>query len=71
MEKEGFRRTIHLTDGPLFQLPTAEYNKSASLTTDQVLELAKKAAATTKKKFGVLVTKADGVRAWFGLQPAE
>jgi hypothetical protein len=66
MAKEGFSRTIQLTGGPLYQLPTAEYNKSGDTST-QVLELAKRAAARTGKKFSVLVTKADGNREWFNL----
>ena len=72
MAKEGFTRTIQLQgESTIYQLPTAEYNKSAELTTAQVLELAKKAAAKTGKKFSVLVTKADGRREWYNLTPVK
>jgi len=46
-------------------LPTAEYNynnATSKLDTEGVLNLAKKAATRTGKTFGVLVTKADGIR---------
>ena len=72
MAKDGFSRTIQLQDETtIYQLPTAEYNKSAELTTAQVLELAKTAATRTGKKFSVLITKADGRREWYNLTPVK
>jgi hypothetical protein len=72
MAKDGFTRTIQLQgETAIYQLPTAEYNKSAEPTTAQVLELAKKAATRTSKKFSVLVTKADGRREWHNLTPVK
>lgn len=76
MAKENFSRTIQLQgDTVIYQLPTAEYNYSKThtpeITTVQVLELAKKAATRTGKKFSVLVTKADGRREWFNLSPVK
>jgi hypothetical protein len=69
MAKEGFWRTISLQgENITYQLPTAEYNYSSdTLSSAQVLELAKKAATRTGKKFSVLVTKADGRREWYNL----
>ncbi|NOW94010.1 DUF2622 domain-containing protein [Mucilaginibacter sp. SG564] len=73
MEKEGFSRTIRLdSESVIYHLPTAEYNKSSdTLSTEQILELAKKAAARTNKTFSVLVTKADGRRYWHNLEPVK
>ena len=74
MAKEGFSRTIQLQgESTIYQLPTAEYNytktNTPESTTVAILELAKKAAAKTGKKFSVLVTKADGRREWHNLSP--
>ena len=75
MGKEGFWRTIQLTGGEVYQLPTAEYNfgsnTDSAITTKNVLELAKKAAARTGKIFMVLVTKSDGMREWYNLPKAN
>ena len=73
MEKEGFWRTIKLEgETTTYHLPTAEYNYSSNdKTTEQVLELAKKAATRTGKTFMVLVTKSDGRRYWHNLDPVK
>lgn len=69
MAKEGFSRTIKLSDETtVYHLPTAEYNIGGeSLTPEQVLDKAKRAATKTGKTFMVLVTKADGRRYWYNL----
>lgn len=51
----------------MYHLPPAEYNYSAHVSIGQVLELAKKAATRTERKFGILVTKSDGGREWYNL----
>ncbi len=65
MEKEGFTRTIQ-SSTKTYHLPTAEYNRSGTLTRDDVLESAKRAAGKTKKSYAVLVTESAG-RTWLGL----
>lgn len=68
MAKEGFNRTIHLSGEPTYHLPTAEYSIiSEDLTSQQVLDRAKKAATQTKKTFMVLVTKSEERRYWYNL----
>ena len=67
MFAENFFRVIESGDGVWYSLPTAEYEFSGDLTTGQVREAAKKAAATTGKKLAVLVTQSSG-RAWSGLE---
>jgi hypothetical protein len=67
MERRGFSRHISSDDGKTYKLPTAEYNRDANVTRDQVLEAAKAAATETGKTFAVLVTESDG-RTWIGLQ---
>jgi hypothetical protein len=77
MEKEGFRRTIKLDSEDItYHLPTAEYNYGKNnddkTTTEDVLNLAKKAADRTKLKYMVLVTKvADNRRYWYNLVPVK
>jgi len=66
MEQEGFDRTITSGDGVTYHLPTAEYYRSAQLTQQQVLDSAKRAAATTGKSYAVVVTESNGVT-WTGL----
>jgi hypothetical protein len=70
MAKDGFKRTISWESDPaIYVLPTAEYNLSADLTTQQVLDKAKVAARRAwRNSFGVVVTKADGPRKQFGLK---
>lgn len=57
MGKEGFSRTILGSDGITYELPTAEYVIAGSLTTQQVLDRVKRAAAVTGKSYSVLVSE--------------
>jgi hypothetical protein len=66
MARRGFSRLITSDDGITYQLPTAEYDRSGNLTTQQVLDAAKSAAAETGKSFGVLVSDAPR-RMWYNL----
>lgn len=66
MSVEGFRRTIKGDDGIWYQLPTAEYSYSGSVTIADVLAKARRAAEKTGKSSGILVS--EYVRAtWSGL----
>ncbi len=69
MEKEGFSRTIVSNQGATYNLPTAEYYRSSQLTIDQILASAERAAASTRKNYGVIVTESNGIR-WNGLPVA-
>lgn len=66
MEEEGFERTITSDKGVTYYLPTAEYYRDVHLTRQEVLESAKRAAVTTGKRYGVVVTESNGVT-WIGL----
>ena len=66
MERQGFSRLITADDGRTYQLPLAEYDGTANLTSMQVLGVAQNAANSTGKKNAVLVTEAKS-RAWSGL----
>jgi hypothetical protein len=61
MENEGFRRTITGDEG--------EYHLVGDITEDQVLQRAKRAAATTGKSYSILVT--EGSRKWWNLKKVE
>ena len=63
MEQKGFSRQIISDDGKTYQMPWAEYNGSANLSSAQVRDIAKAAADTTGSVF---VTEAV-TRAWVGL----
>jgi hypothetical protein len=64
MEIEGFTRTIEGSDGKLYQLPTAEYNRvDDGLTKEQVMEDAKSAASSTGREYWILVTESKA-RTW-------
>jgi hypothetical protein len=67
MEDEGFARRISSDDGELYHLPTAEYYREGDLSRQDVLDEAKSAVAKTKKKAGILVTRARSFK-WFGLK---
>ncbi len=70
MEKVKFYRTIKYQGAKeSYQLPHAEYNISSELDTDDIRDLAVKAASTAWADFGVLVTKSDGPRRWHNLKP--
>lgn len=66
MEQKGFSRQITSDDGKIYQMPWAEYNGTANLTSSQVRDIAKAAADTTGKQNAVFVTEAV-TRAWVGL----
>jgi hypothetical protein len=64
MENEGFIRTIQGSDGKVYRLPTAEYNRILDgLTRNTVLQDAKSAASSTGRRYWVLVTESKG-RTW-------
>jgi hypothetical protein len=66
MAAKGFSRQITSDDGATYDLPTAEYNYEGTTPLDQVLEKAKTAAATTGRKYSVLVTESKA-RKWHNL----
>jgi hypothetical protein len=68
MRAEGFSRFITNSTGKKFRLPTAEYNRTADITKQQVLASAKQAAATTGRSASILVTESNG-RVWENLPP--
>jgi hypothetical protein len=70
MGRAGFSRQIKSDAGKTYQLPTAEYIKSADVTRSQVLNQAKTAANSTGKTSGVLVTEAIGWT-WDGLAEVQ
>ena len=66
MERSGFSRQIKSDDGRTYDLPWAEYDAAANLTSIQVLNIAQSAAKTTGKINSILVTESRS-RAWSGL----
>jgi len=70
MERKGFSRQMRGDDGRAYQLPWAEYDTAANLSSMQVLGIAQTAANTTGKKSSILVTDANH-RAWSGLSVAR
>ncbi|MGH9436332.1 MAG: type V toxin-antitoxin system endoribonuclease antitoxin GhoS [Candidatus Acidiferrales bacterium] len=70
MARQGFSRLVTADDGRSYQLPWAEYNGTAALTSMQVLGAAQTAANSTGKKNSVLVTESKS-RAWSGLAVAR
>lgn len=70
MGKLKFHRTILDTNTNIrYHLPTAEYNSHGDISLNAVLNLAEKAAASTGKKYSIIVTQSGG-RLWTGLPPA-
>ncbi len=66
MEAANFRKSIISDKGIKYKLPNGEYNISGNFSRAEVLELAKKALASTSKSGEILVTESSG-RNWFGL----
>jgi len=66
MDKEGFTDEITSNKGVTYKLPDGEYRISGTLKKSEVLDKAKRAAAKTKKKYAVLVTRSAG-RIWHNL----
>ncbi len=70
MGREGFSRTITSDSGTTYHLPTAEYDFAGNSTRSDVLARAKRAAGTTRRTAGILVTESSG-RSWEGLDPVR
>ncbi|MBJ6724166.1 hypothetical protein [Geomesophilobacter sediminis] len=68
MEEKGFSRTITSKSGVTYALPDAEYNFAGDEKLEDVLILAKAAAAKTKRRHSILVTESKG-RTWSNLSP--
>src|SRR5690348_15039427 len=66
MRQKGFSRLITGSDGKVYHLPHAEYNRVAEVTLDTVLADARVAAATVSDDYQVLIT--EGSRQWYGLK---
>ncbi len=66
MGKEGFSRTITSSNGTVYDLPTAEYYLTGDYTLASVLEKAKKAADTIRKKYSAITSLTTG-STWHGL----
>ncbi|RQS84343.1 MULTISPECIES: hypothetical protein [Burkholderia cepacia complex] len=69
METSGFSRKILGADEIWYELPPAEYNLDAEMTSDQVLNKARAAANSVWTNNGVIVT--EGARTWVGLKEAK
>ncbi len=67
MSNEGFSRQITSDEGVTYHLPTAEYDFRGSENRSSVLDKAKRAAASTGRSHGILVTELAG-RTWMGLK---
>ena len=63
----GFEHTVAGRDGQRFVLPAGEYTFDGKATVYDVLDLAKRAAASTGKECRVLATEVAG-QVWFGLE---
>ena len=70
MKKENFTQTIISDDGIEYELPTAEYNCIGTLTRNQVMASAKRAAEVTKKTYSILITESNG-RSWHNLNKTK
>lgn len=70
MERQGFSRLIAADDGRIYQLPWAEYNGTANLSSSEIRDIARGVANTTGKTNSVLVTEGTS-RAWWGLTIAR
>jgi hypothetical protein len=69
MQKKGFSRKIQLSN-VVYWLPNAEYTMDSTQTTQQVVDLAKSAAASVWQDFGVMVTKTEVDRGYHNLKKA-
>lgn len=70
MSRVGFSRQITSDDGKVYNLPTAEYDKTANSTASEICTQVKAVANSTGKSNGVLVTQA-GARSWNGLEQIQ
>jgi hypothetical protein len=69
MHRRGFSRFIKSSDGEIYHMPNAEYNRKDDCTASQVLDDAKAAAGSVWNDFQVLVTQ--GARNWHNLRIAH
>jgi hypothetical protein len=69
MQQAGFSRLIVGDDGQTYHLPTAEYVMVGDYDVAAVRRAAAQAAATTGKRFAIVVTK-GGSLSWEGLAAA-
>jgi hypothetical protein len=60
MANQGFTQTITADSGMVYQLPPAEYRIDVDVNKSDILERAKLAAKTTKKKHGIFIIKSAG-----------
>lgn len=67
MAREGFSREIVAADGNWYQLPTAEYDRSAEMTIEQISSSAQTAANSIGKTYGLFITETMTKRLMFGL----
>ena len=67
MEEGRFTHTIVAKDGTTYKLPSAEYNYEGEIEIGEVREKAKSAAATTNRKYAILISQITS-RLWFGLE---
>lgn len=70
MEKEGFSKTIIGNNGKEYHLPDAEYNLIGEYSAENVMNMSKRAAATTGREYSVLITPSSG-RYWHNLKPVN
>lgn len=70
MQAWGFSRVVMSDQNVKYDLPPAEYFWDGTLTRNQVLEQAKKAANTTGCRFSVVVAETSGL-SWFGLDQVQ
>jgi hypothetical protein len=70
MKERGFSRTIRNSKNVKYHLPTAEYDLIGDYQPDDVVDMARTAAAETGKKAWVLVTEAKS-RIWSGLPKVD
>jgi hypothetical protein len=69
MQRAGFSRVVVGNDGQTYHLPTAEYVVQGDYDVAAVRNAAARAAATTGKRFAVIVTKGSSL-SWQGLAAA-
>jgi hypothetical protein len=72
MKGAGFVKTItEFNSNNMYKLPEGEYHYSSEkvIEAKDVLDIAIKAVAKTKKEYQILVTKADGLISYINLTP--
>ena len=66
MRNEGFSKEISASNGRVFALPKGEYNFEGDVSIKDVLNIVKKVAEKSGRRFEVLVTQSN-FRIWYGL----